>query len=181
MNVGVTAAAGLALGVAAIGALCDLRNGQIPNWLTLPPIVSAPCAYGVVLGIEHAILSLVATCLSAVVPYLLFRRGGMGGGDVKLLAALGGIMGFDLLVGLEIQLAAFAIAMIFACGVLVWRGRLLRVLASSAANVLRPFRLAARDGEPPETLTDPVKLGAPILLATGFFAAPHLALAWSAL
>jgi hypothetical protein len=42
MNAAVTTAMGLALGVATAAAFCDWRRGEIPNWLTLPPIVVAP-------------------------------------------------------------------------------------------------------------------------------------------
>ena len=94
MKTAVTIAAGLALFVAATAAFCDWRRGEIPNWLTLPAILLAPWSYGLAFGIEYALHSLAAGFLAGLVPYLLFRRGAIGGGDVKLFGALGAVMGF---------------------------------------------------------------------------------------
>jgi prepilin peptidase CpaA len=179
MNAAVTIAAGLALGVATIAALLDRRRGQIPNWLTLPPIALSPFAYGFAFGIEYGIHSAGSALVSALVPYLLFRRGGMGGGDVKLFGALGAITGFDLLVGIEIQLGAFVVAIVFACAALAWRGALLKTLGTAltlALNPLLPMRCRREVSGP---LAAPVRLGGAILVATGVFAAPQLMLAWS--
>jgi prepilin peptidase CpaA len=181
MNLAVTTAMGLALGVATTAAFCDWRRGEIPNWLTLPPIVVAPFVYGLAFGIEYALHSLAAAFLSALVPYLLFRRGAMGGGDVKVFGALGAITGFDLLVGLEIQLGALVVAMMFACGALAWKGSLVRTLGNALAQALDPLLPKRWRQEPCDALSTPVRMGGAIFLATGIFAAPHLVLAWSEL
>ncbi len=181
MNVAVTTAMSLALGVATTAALCDWRRGEIPNWLTLPPIVVAPFAYGLAFGIEYALHSFAAAFLSALVPYLLFRRGAMGGGDVKVFGALGAITGFDLLVGLEIQLGALAVALMLACGALAWKGALLATLGNALTQALDPLLPNRWRREPCDALSTPVRMGGAIFLATGIFAAPHLMLAWSEL
>jgi len=181
MNAAVTTSAGLALGVATVAALCDWQRGEIPNWLTLPAIVIAPFAYGLALGIEHALHSLAAAFLSALVPYILFRRGAMGGGDVKLFGALGAVTGFDLLVGIEIQLAALVVAMFAACGALAWKGVLLRTLGNALAQALRPLLPTRWRWEPCGELSTHIRMGGAIFVATGFFAAPHLVLAWGEL
>jgi prepilin peptidase CpaA len=179
MNMAVTTAMGLALGVATTAAVSDWRRGEIPNWLTLPPIVAAPLAYGLAFGLELALHSLAATFLSALVPYLLFRRGGIGGGDVKLFGALGAITGFDLLVGIEIQLGAFVVAMTVACCSLAWKGALLRTLGNALAQAVNPLiPIRWRQG-PCDELAAPVRMGGAIFVATGIFATPYLVLAWS--
>ena len=178
MSSAVTVALGLALSVATMAALCDWRRGEIPNWLTLPPIVIAPLAYGLAFGLEYALLSLAAGHSSALVPYLLFRRGAMGGGDVKLFGALGAITGFDLLVGLEIQLAALVVAAVFACSTLAWKGMFLRTLGNVlglAVNPVLPTRWRQR---PCEALSAPVRIGGAVFVATAICSVPHLALAW---
>jgi len=181
MDVGMTTAAGLALGVATAAAISDSRRGEIPNWLTLPPIVLGPFAYGAVFGIEYAAHSLGAACLSALIPYLLFRRGGMGGGDVKLFGALGALTGFDLMVGLEIQLAAFIIAMGLSFASLAWQGALLRTLANAVVQGLNPVLPKKHRRRASQALSAPIRMGAPILVATGIFSTPHLLRAWSEL
>jgi prepilin peptidase CpaA len=179
MNMAVTTAMGLALGVAAAAAFYDWRRGEIPNWLTLPPIAAAPLVYGLVYGLEFALHSLAASFLSALVPYLLFRRGGMGGGDVKVFGALGAITGFDLLVGVEIQLGALVVAMTVACCSLAWKGALLRTLGNALAQPVNPLIPIRWRQRPCDELSVPIRMGGAIFVATGIFAAPHFVLAWS--
>lgn len=181
MNTATTSAASLALCVAAIAALCDWRRGEIPNWLTLPVLLLAPLAYGLAFGIEYALHSLAAALLAGLVPYLLFRRGAMGGGDVKLLGALGAVLGFDLLLGVEVQLAAFVVAMVAASSALAWKGALLGTLRNALLVGLRPVLPARWRREPCAELSAPIRMGAPVFVATGFFAIPHLALGWASL
>lgn len=81
----------LLLGVALVwAAYGDLRTRIIPNWLTLGIALAAPlwwAASGASLW-PH----LLVQCAQALVVFLLFAGlfalGAMGGGDVKLIAAL---------------------------------------------------------------------------------------------
>jgi prepilin peptidase CpaA len=79
------------LGCAAVAS--DLRRGTIPNWLT---------AGGVTAGLACGLASEGARGLGwaaagAVAGFALFfamhALGGMGGGDVKLMAAFGALLG----------------------------------------------------------------------------------------
>ncbi|MBT8467633.1 MAG: A24 family peptidase [Deltaproteobacteria bacterium] len=180
MTTAVTIAAGLALCVSATAAFCDWRRGEIPNWLTLPVLVLAPVSYGIAFGIEYALHSLAAGLLGGLVPYLLFRRGAMGGGDVKLFGALGALMGFDLLFGVELQLAACVAALVAASGALVWKGVLVSTLTNAVVVALRPVLPRRWHREPCNMLAVPIHMGAPVFAATLLFAAPHLLLAWVA-
>src|SRR5262245_61584473 len=86
-----------AVAVAAIAAWFDWRTGHIPNWLTLGPLGGAIVAHFVLaaasgrssFALEAAGFSVLGALTCALVPVLLFRVGAMGGGDVKLLAAIG--------------------------------------------------------------------------------------------
>ena len=128
---------GLALLIAAIAAVTDWRTGEIPNWLTLPPMVVAPIAYGIMQGIWGAVGAIAAIVVSGLVPYLLFRRGAAGGGDVKLFAAIGAIAGME--VGIEVQLVTFMAAALISLGRLAWHGKLFKTLANSAFLGLNPI------------------------------------------
>ena len=180
MNTAVTIAASLALCLAAIAAVCDWQRGEIPNWLTLPALLVAPSAYGFAFGVEYALHSLAAAFLGGLVPYLLFRRGAMGGGDVKLFAALGGVLGFDLLLGVEVQLLAFVLAMVAAGSALAWKGALLGTLYNALCVSLGPVLPTRCRRERCDELSAPIRMGAPVFLATWFLAFPHLRVAWSA-
>lgn len=126
-----------ALALAGAAALSDARTGQIPNGITLPPLVIAPCFYLVTNGLSGAALSLASALASALVPYLMFRKGAAGGGDVKLMAGIGAVAGASF--GIETQLFGFGLAALLALCLLAYRGKLLRVLGNSLRIFINPF------------------------------------------
>lgn len=157
-----------ALALVAGAAFTDARTGHIPNALTLPPLLLAPLAYLVASGPVMAAMSLLAAVLCAIVPYLMFRKGAAGGGDVKLLAALGAIAGASF--GIETQIFGFTIAAFLSLLLLTYRGKLGKTLSNTLFLALNPFlpkryrRVAA-----PEVMTT-VRMGIP------FFAGAIVAL-----
>ena len=161
---------GVALLIAAVAAMCDSHSGTIPNWLTLPPLAAAPIAYGVLFSPELAAQCFFAALVSGFGPYWAFRLGGMGGGDVKLFAALGSVVGFDPFAGLEIQLIAFAVALLCALCLLARRGKLLVTLRSFFRKGMR--RVAPGAGGREELLT-PIRMGWAVLAATVIHIAPY--------
>lgn len=155
---------GLAILMTAIAAYTDWRTGHIPNWLTLPPLVLAPIVHGLTNGTDGLFGSIIAVAICGVVPLLMFWRGGMAGGDVKLFAALAAVCGSE--VGLEAQFLAFVVAGIYALGRLAWQGKLLRTLGNSmylGLNPLLPQRL--RKPISPELLHT-LRLGGAIFAGT---------------
>jgi prepilin peptidase CpaA len=134
----------IALGIAAIGAAFDLRQGRIPNLLTRGVLLLAPFAHAAwAMDRLHdpyeafvaAGLSLSGAALCAAVPALLWRLGAIGGGDVKLVASVGALAGLSL--GIEATFYAFFFGTAFALLHLAWRGTLLRSLADAALVVIR--------------------------------------------
>jgi prepilin peptidase CpaA len=157
----IAASALLALGASAAAAISDLRTGHIPNGLTLPLLALGPgvAAYeaharGAALA-PAALASLLGVVVCGAVPYLLFRLGGMFGGDVKLLAGLGALLGPVL--GLEAELDAFVAAALFALGRMAFRGQLFAVLGRSARLAMRAV---SKESEPvPEELMTVMRFG----------------------
>jgi prepilin peptidase CpaA len=168
-----------------LAALTDARTGHIPNAIV---VAFAVCAAGIRVAIafvvarragaeswplvaDTAASMVLGLVVCAVVPYLLFRLNAMGGGDVKLLAALGlalGPMG-----GLQVELGAFVIASLFAGARLAYRGHLLQLLKNSALLFARPF-------VPPEKRSDvPADLLTSLRFAPALFAAV-VVFAWGA-
>jgi prepilin peptidase CpaA len=84
--------------------------------------------------------------LVSLVPCLLYRAGGIGGGDLKLLALLGASLGPYL--GLEAELYAFVVALIYAPARLIWEGRLGQQLRTLGRMAVRPLLPAARRPAP---------------------------------
>jgi len=78
--------------------------------------------------------------LGVAVPAILYQgsRGrAIGGGDVKLFAALGALLGPTL--GLEAQLGAYLLLALFALIQLSYRGRLGSLLVNSLALLCNPL------------------------------------------
>lgn len=85
------------LGIALICAITDLREGKIYNVVTLPSIAIG-ILYGVFVGDREVMIASLVGFSSAVVFFgLAAARGWIGGGDVKLFAAIGAIGGFFFL------------------------------------------------------------------------------------
>ena len=83
---------GLALGL-VVAAVTDVRDGRIPNWLTF-----SLAAFGMgVLSWEHGwdgfLSSLGGLGMGLACLMFFYIKGGMGAGDVKLLGAIGAILG----------------------------------------------------------------------------------------
>lgn len=75
-----------------LAALCDVRSHRIPNPLVLAGLALGLAGHGWRGGGPGLLLSLegVAVAALALLPYAL---GGLGAGDVKLLGAVGALMG----------------------------------------------------------------------------------------
>ena len=76
----------------AAAAWTDYRNRRIPNALTMSGLAVALLLRGVV-GPEAVIEGLVGALLAFVLTLPLLMLGVMGGGDAKLLIAIGAFMG----------------------------------------------------------------------------------------
>lgn len=80
--------------VLVVAAVTDIRTGKVYNWLTYPAIVVGLLYWLVVgwlgapVGIAEALIGLAA----GLIPFtIIFALGGLGGGDVKLMAAVGAV------------------------------------------------------------------------------------------
>jgi prepilin peptidase CpaA len=88
-----------------VGTVWDLRKREIPD--AIPVALLALAVASTALGRStHGWLPLLLGCgLALAIGMLLFWRGGFGGGDVKLLAALGAVVGPAPLVSLLFYVA----------------------------------------------------------------------------
>ncbi len=94
-----------------MGAVQDVRGGRIPNWLTYPGIVAALTVRWAAFGLHGLKGGVIGFLIAGGVFFLLFMLGGMGGGDVKLMAAVGSWAG-------DVRVLAILIAAAIAGGVL---------------------------------------------------------------
>ena len=81
-----------------IAAVTDLRSFKIHNALTLPLFLSGLLYHGVVGGMEGLGTSALGGLFGFSVLFFFYLLGGMGGGDVKLMAGVGAWLGMPLVV-----------------------------------------------------------------------------------
>jgi prepilin peptidase CpaA len=122
----------VALSIGLIACVTDLRSRRIPNVLTFGAAALALVFHGIVSGLP-GVQSAGLGWLAGVAVFLpFFLLGGMGGGDVKLLAALGAWMGpgdaFWLAIYASIAGGVMAVVVSLARGYLTTAFRNLREL-----------------------------------------------------
>lgn len=149
--------------IAGIAAVMDWRTGRIPNYLTLPPLIIAPIVYGITDGTVGVLSSIVGMLLCGLVPFFLWRQGAIGGGDVKMTAAIGAVAG--VLVGLEIEFISFIVGGLYALGRLAWEGQLLRTFANSFYLALNPLLPKKWRRKINPSLLSTVRMGGSFLVA----------------
>lgn len=167
----------LSLATSGAAAYFDMRVRRIPSWLTLPAVAAGPVlhvalalhehtrgAFGVSGPLLEGMLSVVGASSCAVVPLILWRGGLMGGGDCKLLAACGALLGASL--GIRVELVALLLAGYFGLARLALRGQLLSALWRSLTFLFTPVLPKERRQAMPAGMLDSVPLGPFVLAAT---------------
>lgn len=147
----------VALALAGLGAVTDARSGRIPNAVTLPTLAFAVLGHAITGGVAGLGRAAGGIAVGGAVPLLLFRRGAMGGGDVKLLVAIGALLGPTL--GLEIQGVTYVAAALCSMVVLLRQGALGRTLVASAGLVLRAKGMSLPSAAPEGVSRHTVRLG----------------------
>ena len=95
----------------ATAAVIDSRTRRLPNWLTVPAVLLGLVFHTATGGLSGLGLSLAGLATGFGILFVLWLIGGSGGGDVKLMAALGAWVGFT-----PILIVFFLSAMVAALG-----------------------------------------------------------------
>ena len=80
----------IVLGTAVV---TDLRLSRIPNWLTFPAMTIALVAHTWTNGVGGMVFSLAGLGAGLALFLILHLSGNIGAGDVKLMAAVGALLG----------------------------------------------------------------------------------------
>ena len=143
---------------ASAGAIFDARSRRIPNLLT-----GVSIAFGLLLHLEtggwrQMGMAAVAGLVGGAVFFIFFVVGGMGAGDVKLMAAISVIAGFGHLA--ELFLAIAFTGGVFALVLAIARGRLKATLVN-VGSLIQHHAVSGALPHPELNLANPHSLRLP--------------------
>lgn len=84
---------GVLIIVLTIASVVDLYQRRIPNLVSLPTVILAPFIYYMIAGLDGVLFSLGGLAFGFLLFLFPYLMGGLGAGDVKLLAAVGSVLG----------------------------------------------------------------------------------------
>ena len=111
-----------------VGGAVGARGGSV-----LPSGVAGTAGSTFAAGVSVAGAALGGFAVGFFPAFVLFALGGMGGGDVKLLGAIGAIAG--AVAATETLILAFLVGGVFALGKLAWHGRLFATLGRTLRSI----------------------------------------------
>ena len=105
-----------AVALAVLACITDVRSRRIPNVLTFGAAIAAVALHGFAAGTSGFVFSATGWLVGTALFFPFFALGGLGGGDVKLLGAIGAFVGVPLVVfvGLYAAIAGGVLAVIVA-------------------------------------------------------------------
>lgn len=154
----------LVLGLTLFAAFMDWRTRRIPNWLTVPALLTGIGVNAIFGGWQGTKNSLggAGLALGLLLPLVLLR--GLGAGDWKLMGAVGAMMGWRSM--LFVLFASILASGLMAVVQMVLTGRVRKTLWNTLilAKGLATFGLGLR---PDITLDNPTLLKVPFGVGVG--------------
>ena len=157
--------------LAVVAAVFDLRRRRIPNWLTLLGFAGGVVGHGAMAyaaeGSDFAIHAVAYSLLGATVvgfvPAVLWRFGTMGGGDVKIIIAVGAVCHASL--GMTLVFVALSLMACAGIVKLAWDGQLLRSVGSALGAILNPVLPREKQIVVAEAAREPMRFGPALALS----------------
>ncbi len=106
----------LALIIGLAASVDDLARRRINNWIPAAAFVSGVLWQSAASGWRGAVSALLGAAAGFAVFLVIYTLGGMGGGDVKLMAGFGALIGIDHLVAASLWVSGCGA--LLACGFL---------------------------------------------------------------
>jgi len=104
-----------------VAAVIDLKSRKIPNWLTFSVAAAGLAGSFYLFGWDGALASAKGWLAGMAVFLLPFLLGGMGGGDVKMMGAVGALKGTVFV--LEVALLVALYGGLMALALIIWKKR----------------------------------------------------------
>jgi prepilin peptidase CpaA len=161
---------GVLVVVLVAAAVDDVRTSKIHNWITYPGVLVGLVGHGLAgfvlegnqLGLGGALLGLLVGFGPL---FIAWRVGGVGGGDAKLMAAVGALAGWRF--ALASLFYGFAIAGVMAIIVLV-RRRIVRRTLGRIWRFLMLLMMRAKPGDPSEADSPTIAVGLALAIGAAF-------------
>jgi prepilin peptidase CpaA len=150
-------------------AVIDARKLRVPNWLTFHLLIGGLAFSAITGGPTAALWALAGAALGLILLLPLYAVGGMGAGDVKLLAGVGAWTGPAVILGAFVSSAIvgglIAVMMIVRSGAVLHHLGMIQTIGHEILTVRNPVRLAktAADRKPTMLL---LPYGIPIALGS---------------
>lgn len=130
----------IAIATAASAATVDLKEHRIPNKLVFPVMLVGLLGHSLFNGVGGLGFSALGWAVGLLVFLVPFAIRMMGAGDVKLMAAIGSLMGwrFILITALYASIAGFFVALVIMAKKKGWMVRGLRCLPPNISTWLMP-------------------------------------------
>jgi prepilin peptidase CpaA len=122
----------IAILVGLAATVSDLARREIPNWIPAAALASGFAWQMGRNGWIGAWYALAGAAVGFAVFLIFYLLGGMGGGDVKLMAGFGSLLGTGRM--LEAALWTAGVGGLLAIGVLAWRAARTRLKGASASG-----------------------------------------------
>ena len=155
----------------AVAAVIDQRQRRIPNWLTFGLLLGGlgrSLCFGTPGSFGHAVLGMLA---GAAIPLVLYAISALGGGDVKLLAAIGSWVGPGpaILIFMVESLLGLGIVLVQATaqrrtGVLLRNSALIAVNFAGVSEI--GLQNAVETGKSCRAINRPLPFAVPVFFAT---------------
>jgi prepilin peptidase CpaA len=167
--------------VVSIAAVYDIRFRRIPNWLVLTGLLLGLGINTSLFGWRGAKSSLLGAGLAFLIYFPLYLLRGMGAGDVKLMAAIGSMVGAANWFGIFI--ITLLLGGVMAIILLLTRGKLLNSLSNIGFLLMRvasfkaPYAREELDISSPRSIKLPhgvaIAGGSMLFLAASWLWAPR--------
>ena len=160
-----------ALVVGCAACVTDIQSRRIPNWLTFGAAGAAIVFHTIFEGGGGFVLATTGWLVGALIMFLPFALRGLGGGDVKLLAALGAWLGPSnaLWLALYAGCAGFVMSVVVAAYYGYLRTALRNIwflLQHWTVNGVRPLDEVSLEGSSGPRLAYALPIFAGLVLAT---------------
>jgi|SRR5579864_5100777 len=132
---------GCAVSVASVAALIDVWSRRIPNWVTFGTLLGGVLINAWLHGFGGVVTALLGAALGLAMLLPFYGMRAIGAGDVKLLAAVGSLVGPQALISIAIYGAIVGGAM--SVLILLRHGLLARTLGDMLRGTL-PRRSGAK-------------------------------------